>query len=218
MREVSRYLDDLRLIKNIFNEYATYIENLEQDEQSSLDPNKLLAILIYKNIMPDDFELLHQQKGKVAKILQRYDECVAAVEADKRATIQKINEGVAEAEAQRPRDLKELRRIYAMAIAERIDVSSTSVRIRNVNIHVSEITDHKLFEEILSSESIQQYGPQVGLHSLNLSGVQSDVDTKLNYAERKRLIEPTYIREQSQSSQGSARFKRTNRFAKALEI
>jgi hypothetical protein len=40
LREVSRYLDDLRLIKNIFNEYATYIANLEQDEQGGLDPNK----------------------------------------------------------------------------------------------------------------------------------------------------------------------------------
>ena len=79
LREVSRYLDDLRLIKNIFNEYATYIDNLEQEEQGSLDPNKLLAILIYKNIMPDDFELLHQQKGKIAKILQRYDDCIAMV-------------------------------------------------------------------------------------------------------------------------------------------
>lgn len=189
LREVSRYLDDLRLIKNIFNEYATYIDNLEQEEQGSLDPNKLLAILIYKNIMPDDFELLHQQKGKIAKILQRYDDCIAMVEADKRATIQKINEGVAEAEAQHPRTLKELRRIYAMAIADRLDAHCAGVRIRNVSIHVSQLTNHNLLEEILSSESIQQYGPQVGSRALNLSGVQSDVDTKLSYAERKDLIE-----------------------------
>ncbi|TYB83107.1 ATP-binding protein [Maritimibacter fusiformis] len=189
LREVSRYLDDLRLIKNIFNEYATYIDNLEQDEQGDLDPSKLLAILIYKNIMPDDFELLHQQKGKIATILQRYDECVAVVEADKQAAIQKINEGAAEAEAQHPRNLKELRRIYAMAIADRLNDQCSGVRIRNVSVHVSQLTDHKLFEEILSSENIQQYGPQAGVRSLNLSGVQSDVDTKLSYAERKELIE-----------------------------
>ncbi|MEQ9040832.1 MAG: ATP-binding protein [Silicimonas sp.] len=189
LREVSRYLDDLRLIKNIFNEYATYIDNLEQDEQGDLDPNKLLAILIYKNIMPDDFELLHQQKGKIARILQRYDECVAVVEADKRAAIQRINEGVAEAEAQHPHNLKELRRIYAMAIVDRLDGQYSGVRIRNVSVHMSQLTDHELFEEILSSENIQQYGPQVGVRSLNLSGVQSDVDTKLSYAKRKEFIE-----------------------------
>ncbi len=189
LREVSRYLDDLRLIKNIFNEYATYIDNLEQDEQGLLDPNKLLAILIYKNIMPDDFELLHQQKGKIATILQRYDECVAVVEADKRDAIRRINEGVAEAEAQHPLDLRELRRIYAMAIAGRLDGSCSGVRIRNVAVHISKLPDHEVFEEILSSENAQQYGPQVGVLSLNLSGVQSDVDPKRSYAERKELIE-----------------------------
>lgn len=189
LREVSRYLDDLRLIKNIFNEYATYIANLEQDEQGGLDPNKLLAILIYKNIMPDDFELLHQQKGKIATILHRYDECVAVVEADKRDAIRRINESVAEAETQHPRDLGELRRIYAMAIAGRLDGHCLGVRIRNVSVHISKLADHELFEEILSSENAQQYGPQVGGRSLNLSGVQSDVDPKLSYAERKELIE-----------------------------
>lgn len=189
LREVSRYLDDLRLIKNIFNEYATYIANLEQDEQGVLDPNKLLAILIYKNIMPDDFELLHQQKGKIAAILHRYDECVAAVEADKRDAIRRINESIAEAETQHPRDLRDLRRIYAMAIAAQLDGHCSGVRIRNVSVHISKLADHELFEEILSSENARQYGPQVGVLALNLSGVQSDVDPKLSYAERKDLIE-----------------------------
>ncbi|MFD2032203.1 hypothetical protein ACFSKM_21370 [Ancylobacter dichloromethanicus] len=31
LREVSRYLNDLRLIQNIFNEYAIYVANLETD-------------------------------------------------------------------------------------------------------------------------------------------------------------------------------------------
>ncbi|WP_417812507.1 P-loop NTPase fold protein [Thalassospira alkalitolerans] len=189
LREVSRYLDDLRLIKNIFNEYATYIANLEQDEQGVLDPNKLLAILIYKNIMPDDFELLHQQKGKIATILHRYDECVAEVEADKREAIRRINESVAEAEAQHPRDLRELRQIYAMAIAGRLDGHYSGVQIRNVSVHISKLADHELFEEILTSENVQQYGTHVGGRPLNLTGVQSDVDPKLSYAERKELIE-----------------------------
>ena len=56
LREVSRYLSDLRLITNIFNEYAIYVANLEADGQNLLDANKLLAVLIYKNVYPKDFE------------------------------------------------------------------------------------------------------------------------------------------------------------------
>lgn len=55
LREVSRYLNDLRLIQNIFNEYAIYVANLETDGENLLDANKLLAILIYKNVYPRDF-------------------------------------------------------------------------------------------------------------------------------------------------------------------
>ncbi|MDR6625704.1 P-loop NTPase fold protein [Caulobacter segnis] len=52
IKEVSIYLNDLRLIQNIFNEYAIYFSNLETEGETNLDPNKLLAVLIYKNIFP----------------------------------------------------------------------------------------------------------------------------------------------------------------------
>lgn len=37
LRDVSRYLNDLRLIRNIFNEYAIYVANLETDEEEILE-------------------------------------------------------------------------------------------------------------------------------------------------------------------------------------
>lgn len=64
LREVSRYLNDLRLIQNIFNEYAVYVANLETDGENILDANKLLAILIYKNVLPSDFEDCTAKKGR----------------------------------------------------------------------------------------------------------------------------------------------------------
>lgn len=76
LREVSRYLSDLRLITNIFNEYTIYVANLEADDQNLLDANKLLAVLIYKNVYPKDFEDLHRGEGNLAKILARHDEFV----------------------------------------------------------------------------------------------------------------------------------------------
>ncbi|MFT7014130.1 MAG: hypothetical protein ACJAY7_000056 [Pseudohongiellaceae bacterium] len=39
LREVSRYLNDLRLIQNIFNEYAIYVANLETGGENLLDAN-----------------------------------------------------------------------------------------------------------------------------------------------------------------------------------
>jgi len=46
LREVSLYIDDLRLIHNIFNEFIIYYERLKS---KNLDVTKLLAMMIYKN-------------------------------------------------------------------------------------------------------------------------------------------------------------------------
>jgi hypothetical protein len=92
LREVSRYLDDLRLIQNIFNEYAIYVANLETDGDNVLDRNKLLAILIYKNVFPRDFESLHRGKGHLAAILSRQAEFVSNGEAQIKAQIARLEE------------------------------------------------------------------------------------------------------------------------------
>lgn len=201
LREVSRYLSDLRLIKNIFNEYATYIDNLEQEEKGVLDPNKLMAVLIYKNVMPDDFESLHQQKGKIAAILQRYDECVASIEMDHKAAIREMEAEIAEAEEQHPRDLKELRRVYAMAILDRLQNNYSIVRIHNVDIQPQNLTDHELLEEIIETSIVQQRSIHGHQTELNLSTLQKDVDARHSYKERKELIE----RKSSEYREGAAR-------------
>lgn len=88
LREVSRYLHDLRLINNIFNEYAIYVTNLETNGENLLDANKLLAILIYKNVYPRDFEQLHRGVGNLASIFNRQQELIRQGEARYRKDIE----------------------------------------------------------------------------------------------------------------------------------
>lgn len=59
--DISIYLDDLRLIKNICNEFRVYKANLR--DVNNLDDKKLFAIIVYKNIMPTDFAELQSNKG-----------------------------------------------------------------------------------------------------------------------------------------------------------
>lgn len=68
LREVSLYLNDLRLIHNIFNEYIVYSDKLKS---KNLNTTKLLAMMIYKNVYPNDFEKLHHGKGALCRISQR---------------------------------------------------------------------------------------------------------------------------------------------------
>ena len=62
LQGLSLYIDDMRLLKNICNEFVIYYSRLGSTE---LDPNKMLAIIAYKNIFPRDFSQLQMNQGFV---------------------------------------------------------------------------------------------------------------------------------------------------------
>lgn len=62
LKEISRYLDDMRVLKNIVNEYAIYIHRLGNE---NLDRNKLFGAIVFKNIHPCTFVELQQGVGTV---------------------------------------------------------------------------------------------------------------------------------------------------------
>ena len=62
LKGLSLYVDEMRLLKNICNEFLIYYENLQATE---LNYNKMLAIITYKNLFPRDFSDLQLGHGFV---------------------------------------------------------------------------------------------------------------------------------------------------------
>lgn len=65
LQSLSLYIDDMRILKNVYNEFVVYDNKLNTIE---LDTNKLLAIITYKNLFPRDFSELQIGKGYIAAI------------------------------------------------------------------------------------------------------------------------------------------------------
>lgn len=190
LREVSRYLNDLRLIQNIFNEYAIYVANLETDNENILDANKLLAILIYKNVYPKDFEQLHRGEGNLADILGRHDELVAQGEATCKAEIAELEQKIDIAEQQTPSDLKELRRIYAMALIEKLPAGAVSVSLDGQYwITFPELVANNEFERILETPEIIYRNTHGQRLRIDVSTLQNEVGSWKTYLQRKVEIE-----------------------------
>lgn len=190
LREVSRYLNDLRLIQNIFNEYAIYVANLEIDGEELLDANKLLAILIYKNVYPKDFEQLHRGGGTLAEILNRQEELIGSGEATYRTEVAKLEKQLEIAERQTPSDLKELRQIYAMALIEKFSAHGPQVSLDNKSwVTLAHLANHAMFEQLI--EAPQLLFGQNRQHSqwVDISKLQSEVDSEKSYQQRKAEIE-----------------------------
>ncbi len=189
LRDVSRYLNDLRLIQNIFNEYAIYVANLETDGENLLDANKLLAILIYKNVYPRDFERLHRGAGTLAEILNLQDELIGHGEAKYRAEIAEIEKRLDVAERQTPSDLRELRQIYAMALIEKLPVNVISVRSgQGTWITLPLLVSHDEFEQLIGAPSLLCRNIH-NQQQVDVSKLQSEVDSQKSYQQRKAEIE-----------------------------
>lgn len=73
LRGISLYIDDLRILKNIINEFLIYDKKLNSIE---LDVNKLFAIITYKNIFPKDFAELQLNRGFVYRLFKSKEKLI----------------------------------------------------------------------------------------------------------------------------------------------
>jgi len=190
LREVSRYLSDMRLIHNIFNEYAIYVANLETDGENILDATKLLAVLIYKNVYPRDFEQLHRGKGQLAGILGRKDELIAALEQKYRSEIAELERDIERAEQQNPKDLRELRRIYAMALLEKLPANTTGLSLDGHEVvPISQLSEHTDLEKFITAPTLYWRHSNGSIQQKGNPSFEESVDPKAGFAERARNIE-----------------------------
>lgn len=73
LQGVSLYIDDMRILKNIYNEFMVYYNRIGTTEQ---DYNKLLAIIAYKNIFPRDFSDTQINVGFVSTLFNSQKEII----------------------------------------------------------------------------------------------------------------------------------------------
>ena len=75
VRNLSFFVDDMRLLKNIVNEYTIFSnDKLIKLKELNLDQNKLLAIIFLKNIVPHEFSMLQKSEGIIFCALNNIEE------------------------------------------------------------------------------------------------------------------------------------------------
>lgn len=66
LQGLSLYIDDMRILKNICNEYIIYLSKINITE---LNKDKMLAMITYKNLFPKDFSELQFGRGFVHEVM-----------------------------------------------------------------------------------------------------------------------------------------------------
>ncbi|MGU8892823.1 YobI family P-loop NTPase, partial [Clostridium perfringens] len=69
LSDLSMFIDDMRLLTNIYNEFLIYYKKLVIERKNkTLSSDNLLAIIVYKNLYPVDFTKLQNRDGMVYNV------------------------------------------------------------------------------------------------------------------------------------------------------
>lgn len=67
---VSPYIDDMRVLINIYNEFLIYKNTLREEQKLDLEDIQMMSLMIFKNLRPNDFANLQMEKGVVKNVFR----------------------------------------------------------------------------------------------------------------------------------------------------
>nr|WP_152909324.1 hypothetical protein [Mariprofundus ferrooxydans] len=105
----SVFIVDPRLIANILNEFEIYASIIAETDT---DLSRLLAIIIYKNTYPEDFEMLHHKDGVLFKLTSAKKEFIKKRRGELDQRIKGITSKLANIEEQQKLGEKRLAMMY----------------------------------------------------------------------------------------------------------
>lgn len=183
LSEISLYIDDMRLLKNIVNEYYLYTAKIGK----KLNSNKLLAILLYKNFYPDDFSDLHKNKGIVFTLFNTQSTYVETL-TDKYLTKIKVKENELEnIENEFHNEVIELKKVYLLSIISKTGLyNNSSLNIPGKGqVSIEQILTSDVFTTLKKSTQISN--PHNHL-SITFSEIENEINATHSYNDREQLI------------------------------
>lgn len=193
LSEMAFFIQDMRILKNIANEYAQY-HNLLCKDNKHLDRTKLLAMIVYKNYHPQDFAMLHRRQGKVYECLSKKTHFINLA----LKKVEKKKAELAEIKQRKEDSLHlqedDLRTLLLDKLRDKLPEKFYKVRIENEYHTLSEVaTNPNLFEELINATDVQyQYwGNYNNLYSVSISIDFVALKDEMDYDSRLQAMRAT---------------------------
>ncbi len=192
LREASLYLNDLRLIHNIFNEFTVYFERLKSDK---LNATKLLAMMIYKNVYPYDFEKLHHGKGALFIICQKRMEFIQHRRERLNSQSSELSQKILEAQREAEVSIENLiKSFFGHLVTEYDGQRVLSVKCNGEEYTLSQLLDWNIFERVITQSTFivrtqeTQYWNERN-HQVSMHAVNDSMHSGSDFTRRKTNIE-----------------------------
>lgn len=191
LSDIAFFIQDMRILKNIANEYSQYRSKLYNPKTKYLSRTNLLAMIVYKNYSPKDFAQLHKRDGLVYSCLNSkkkfVEEALKTLET-KKSKLEEKRKLVDENNHLKESDLRYL---FLQELREKENPSMISISINDQNYSLKQISlDKKLFDALYKLNSITyQYNyPHYGIQSKTAQININAINKTLNFESRLTAI------------------------------
>ncbi|RAK06300.1 hypothetical protein C8C77_12519 [Halanaerobium saccharolyticum] len=188
INKISSYIGDMRLIKNIMNEFNIYSKNLDSD----LNKEKLFSVITYKNKFPKDFSSSLKGEGLIYNAFDRKERLSREEIKSINKRIELKNSKLNKVKDESLANIKELRILCGNLIlsknnGNRINFNNTNKQ--NSEYVLNQFQENAVFKQFLESDHIYSYS-RTGRNISSKTKINTkDVLDKINYYERKEIIE-----------------------------
>lgn len=192
LEEIAFFINDMRLLRNIANEYQQYRNRLCSMAQTPLNPTKLLGMIVYKNYYPRDFARLHNREGKVYQCINSKKEFVAYAQQELETRKLSLENKIKEYSQYTHLSKKDLRVKSLYYIITQMQELPVSISVENkYQSLTSIIQNEKLFEQIVTNNTINySYNSRHwGLQYSSFDIIRSGLDIDSLYWIPKKIIE-----------------------------
>lgn len=196
--DISAFVNDMRVLINVVNEFDLYRNMLDP----KLDKEKLLAMILYKNLYPTDFSLLHQNKGVVYETFMSADKLRDEIEKDDIASRDEIDLEIQAINEESLLSIEELRAVIVGKFMKLWPGEDWNPYYNGSIKSISDLYSDEFIHLIINGEvgfkSRHNYYPQ----KFTLDEVKKVLGNSVDYDRRKGLVESAknekvdYLREE----------------------
>lgn len=187
LKKMSLYIDDMRLLKNINNEYLIYKQRLSR---ITLDYNKLLAMITYKNLFPEDFSLFQSGVGYINKVINRKSYLIDDKKREIENKVDEINADIQLARKEMLNNINELDAIYLSSSPQYYFTvnNKTENDYSNRSEFIKAIKENN-YEVFVNKPKVNYYSLQWNPEKINLLETFEAFKSDENYKKRLKKIE-----------------------------
>lgn len=192
IEDVSLFIDDMRLLYNICNEYHIYHKSLDQN----LNQTKLLAMIVYKNLHPKDFVLLGHSKGDLYNVFADRSSWLKSYTNDLDRQIHEYTAKIKTLHSSIKKEKTDLRRGYINAYLTALP-NSISFQINGEDQNLDTLLTDDNFDHLIQDRVTYTYANNESKNQnissqykvlVKFADIEKKVDPKLSYREKERQI------------------------------